>query len=672
MTQLTKGLNASQKKAVLHNDGPLLVLAGAGSGKTRVLTHRIARLVAEKRCRPSEILAVTFTNKAAREMQERIAKLVSKKAAEEMTIATFHSFGARILREYGEHIGLHKNFSIIDDTQRKSTLREIMRSSRGGGKQSKTENDEFAVRISLAKNASLDPESFAKENPSDRKLNRIYKAYHTRLLKTQSVDFDDLLLLPLRLFQDHPAVLDDCRNKYQYVSIDEFQDTNGVQMKLAKLLAATHRNIMVVGDDDQGIYSWRGAEIENIISFPRRFKGCTTIILDVNYRSTQQILEAAHAVVSRNQKRRKKQIRAAAGEGEQILTYRADDEIEEAEWIARAIQENVRREISGYNGHALLFRTNVMMRRFEEELRRQQIPYQVIGATSFFERREIKDVFAYLRFFSNKQDELSLMRVLKVPNKGVTPTIIEKLEDLAGLRRMSLYDAMERHTSIEKMSDLQHAAVADFVAFVHKYDAGFRKGELSTTLRTMLSECGYLEHLRRASKEDDKPEARLENVEEIIRGLEIYEKRKKSKASLTGYVQELSLTLGDNGREDANSRRGVALMTLHKSKGLEFPIVFLCNLDDATIPSPKAIVEGGIEEERRLFYVGMTRAQRRLYLTWPKTKVVRKRTVEVAHCRFLNEIPVEFLDAAIGEKEDKELEEFSAGFFDQMRKKFGD
>src|SRR5512133_1616141 len=418
MIDFTKGLNDSQAKAVLHNEGPILVLAGAGSGKTRVLTMRIARLMHEKRCTPEEILAVTFTNKAAREMKERVASETSEKIADLMTLSTFHSLGVKILREDGERIGLKKSFSIIDEHDKIGTLKSIMRAN--GVRGLKNEDpEEFASKISLAKNASLDPDSYKSANPDERKISRVYSSYSTILLKNQTVDFDDLLLLPLQLFTKHPDILLKYQKRFTYVSIDEFQDTNAVQMKLAALLALPQNNIMVVGDDDQGIYSWRGAEIENILSFSSKYKKCITVILDKNYRSTHQIFAGAHSVVSNNRVRKHKVITAVAGEGDPIMHYKGDDEEDEAVWIAEKIAEHNEHTSFGYSDHAILLRTNAMMRIYEEELRRKRIPYQVSGAMSFYERKEIKDSIAYLRFLANPDEELSMMRVLKVPNKGI-------------------------------------------------------------------------------------------------------------------------------------------------------------------------------------------------------------------------------------------------------------
>ncbi|MDR2728959.1 MAG: UvrD-helicase domain-containing protein [Chitinispirillales bacterium] len=665
MSDYTKGLNASQKAAVLHNEGPLLVLAGAGSGKTRVLTMRIARLVGEKRCKPEEILAVTFTNKAAKEMRERAASAASNGAAEKMTLCTFHSLGVKILREHGKLLGLAKNFTIIDEHERNAVLKGIMRGE--GVRGLKTEDpEEFANRISLAKNASLNPDEYYKSNPEERKIFRVYNTYNKILLKRQTVDFDDLLLLPLQILSSNPSVLAEYRKRYKFISIDEFQDTNAVQMKLTSLLCAPANNIMVVGDDDQGIYSWRGAQIENIISFSTNYKSCKTIVLDKNYRSTRQILSGALAVVSRNRIRKNKEITAQAGDGDPIFHYKGDDEIDEAEWIAQKIFDNNEHTSFDYTNHAILVRTNSMMRRFEDSLRQKKIPCVVVGATSFYERKEIKDLISYMRFFANPHDELSLERVLKVPSRGLGSVTMEKLDDLAGLRKISIWDAMLRHSEIAEIAPEQSKKLDEFINFYKRYNEKFETGQLSLTLRALLSECGYIELLKRAYKEEEEAQRRAENVEEMIHGLEIYEhKFTRKKPTIAGYLHELALISSDEDESDSKKKRGTVLMTLHKSKGLEFPVVFLAGLENEVMPSPRAIAEGSMEEERRLFYVGMTRARKQLYLTYPGQKLFRGNMKAVTPCPFLSEIPEEFLDGKIGEKQDADRIEFLDNFFNE-------
>jgi DNA helicase-2/ATP-dependent DNA helicase PcrA len=482
------GLNSSQKKAVAHNSGPLLVLAGAGSGKTRVLTLRIARLVHEKKCNPEEVLALTFTNKAAREMRERIGSLTSKKAGEAMTVSTFHSLGVKILREDGHLIGLKRSFSILGDHERNATLRSVMRTS--GIRGLKDEDpDKLANRISLAKNAALEPDAFKQQNPDETKIHRLYMNYRKVLIARQSVDFDDLLLFPLLIFRNHADVLAKYRKRYTYLSIDEFQDTNAAQMELVSLMAEPRNNVFAVGDDDQGIYSWRGADIANILSFTTRYEKCPLVILDKNYRSTGNIFKGASAVIAHNRHRTVKNVKAVAADGDPIMHYVGDDEEEEATWIADTIQFHFKHSSFNYSDHAILLRTNALMRRFEDALRRAKIPYKITGGMSFFERKEIKDIVSYMRFFSNQNDELSLMRVLKVPDRGIAPSTLEALDELAANRKMSLWEVILRHTELPSLASQQSAALAGFITFQNKFTEISSGPRLAGPFRQMIEEC---------------------------------------------------------------------------------------------------------------------------------------------------------------------------------------
>jgi len=667
MHDYTATLDDRQADAVLHTHGPLLVLAGAGSGKTRVLTHRIARLVGEKHCEASEILALTFTNKAAKEMRKRVAGQTSKTEANQMTICTFHSLGVKILREFGQYLKLSANFTILSDNERLSTLKMIMRSS--GKTVAQEDPDVFGTAISLAKNGNLSPDAYGDMNPDQRKVVKVYSAYQKMLMKRQSVDFDDLLLLPIKLFTEHPRALEKFRSKYKFISVDEFQDTNTVQMKLTRMIVHPHYNLMVVGDDDQGIYSWRGAEIENIINFPRHFKGTKTVILNKNYRSTEQIVNGANGVVARNSKRKVKDIISFAGKGEPIVTYKAENELKEVEWIVEQIFEFERLGMFEFGKQAILFRANAQMRRFEEELRSRRIPYKIQGGSSFFDRKEVKDILSYLNFFSNTEDELSMARVLTVPHKGIAPSTIGKLEDLAGMYKCSLWEAFQKYEEIrDEIDPNQYMSVEKFVGFTEEFIHRFSSQAPSIALRELLKQIQYVELVQAAYKKEKSLEMRLENIQEMISALEHYEHKRGDDAGLSGFLQNLTLK---SGEKEEGPPRGVTLMTLHKSKGLEFPVVFMPILDDAVMPSKRSREEGKLEEERRLFYVGMTRAEKRLFLTFPKVKLIAKNEVKVTPSRFLHEIPEDCLDGPIGQQQDEEFQSFKDDFFKKMQNQFG-
>jgi len=434
-----------------------------------------------------------------------------------------------------------------------------------------------------------------------------------------------------------------------------------------RLLAAPRDNVLAVGDDDQAIYSWRGADISHILSFPEKFTRCTRVVLDKNYRSTENILGGATAVIHHNRHRTPKTVPAAAGRGEPILHFVGDDEEEEATWIADTINFHHTHSHFSFKDHAILLRTNALMRRFETGLRAQKVPYKVSGALSFFERKEIKDIVSYLRFFSNPSDELSLMRVLKVPDKGIAPFTLEALDDLAAQRKMGLWEAVLGHAQCANLQPAQAAKLVAFCEFHKKHLSALVPGKLAASFRELLDDCGYLGALRRASRDDAEYQERVANVEELLHGLETYEVKAGARgASLTRFLQEMALTASDD-EEDDSKKRGVTLMTLHKSKGLEFPVVFLAGLDRDVIPSPRAVEEGGIEEERRLFYVGMTRAKKKLYLTYPATKVFYSKQRKVIPSPFLYEIPEEFLDGKIGAQQQQDKEEYMGRFFEEMK-----
>ena len=711
-------LDERQREAVLHTYGPLLILAGAGSGKTRVLTSRTERIIKEKIAKPEEILALTFTNKAAKEMKERISKAVGNDAAERMTVGTFHALGVKILREYGKHLGLHENFTVLSENDQVSTVKTAVRDI-GTKKIAEISPDDLLREISNYKNAGIFPEDL-KADPEKKALSKVYDLYCKILNKRKSVDFDDLLLLPLKLFSQKAEVLQEFRAKYKFVSVDEFQDTNSVQLKLVRMLSEPHNNLMAVGDDDQGIYSWRGAEIKNILNFATVLNA-KTVILNKNYRSSQQIVDGANAVVQKNMRRKSKDIASVAGKGEPIVAYKAHDEEDEVRFVVDKIKELVvinsediqtnisdsytdeetklaykrvkeitaqnleveKRQLFGKNYEAndiaLLFRTNLLMRRFEDGFRKAQIPYIIHGGKSFYDRREVKDIFSYLSFFANKFDELSLLRTVQTPNKGITASTVNAVEEQAGQKKLSLWDSFvacaegrEIAGSVLKINAVQSENLRNYVSFMQKYAAKFSSGaqRLSKTLREMIAELNYVEMLKKTEEDEKKLEGRLEAVEEIVKMLENYETGKGNFANLGSFLQNISLNWGDKNAEF--TRKSVVFMTMHKSKGLEFPAVFIPILEDGLVPSKKSLEEGKIEEERRLFYVSMTRAKERLFLTYPRFKQIRSRAAEVKPCRFLDDIPVECLDGKIGEKQDAEYKVILDEIFKKAQANFGE
>jgi len=664
MKKYLSDLNESQKQAVLHNNGPILVLAGAGSGKTRVLTNRIARLIEENICKPEEILSVTFTNKAAKEMVERINNIL--KNANKITISTFHSFGAKILRTHGNLIGIKKNFIIMDDNQRLSLIKESIRFC---GCSSKIKNlDEISLALSIAKNKMMNNDQYLEEYERIPRFNKIYETYKSRSLKYQTIDFDDLILLPFLLFEKYPDILNKYQKQYKYISIDEFQDTNKVQLNLCKLLCDLHNNVFAVGDDDQGIYSWRGADINNILLFEKYFPNCKKIVLDINYRCTNNILNAALCVIDKNTNRTKKNIRSVTFSKDKIVVFKAEDEQDELEWIANTIIQNKNLKNISYSQQAILVRVNTSIKKYEEALRRFKIPYKIYGAMSFFDRKEVKDIFAYLRFFANKKDELSLLRVLKVPNKGLSSHTFEEIERISSLRKITLFEALEIHQELNITLE-QHKLCNDFLKFVSKYENMFKKKGLYHTIKEILSECNYFELLKNSSKENN--ESRIKNVEDILESLLKFEASKvnKSEDLISQYLLEMAIIKSDDVDETTDNN-SVKIMTIHKAKGLEFDIVFLSNLDDSVFPSPKAIEEGKIEEERRLFYVGMTRAKKYLYLTYPQTKEYRKNIVKVTPTRFIREIPDNFIDLDFLAATQQQRTDFLNNFFENVYSMF--
>jgi len=653
--KLLQELNPAQRQAVMATEGPVLVLAGAGSGKTKVLTHRVAYLIAKKRVKPEHILAVTFTNKAAGEMKQRIAQLVGRDF-ENIWIGTFHATCARILRREASYIGYDSHFAIYDEDDQLSVIRALM-------EQLQIPQKDFppqAIRagIRFFKNKMLLPENLSEEADTQFKriVHTLYHQYQGYLRANNAMDFDDLILWTIELFQGYPQVLEKYQNRFRYILVDEYQDTNKGQNALIKLLGARHRNVFVVGDDDQSIYRWRGAELENILNFERDFPGCRIFHLEQNYRSTKRILMAANSVVKNNQFRREKTLWTEKEPGEKIVLLEAEDEYSEAQMVVEKIQFEISRKKRRFRDFAILYRTNAQSRVLEEALRRSGISYVIVGGLRFYERKEVKDVLAYLRVVANPRDTISLRRIINYPPRGIGAVTLRKLEALAQQRQITLLEALGHVGEIETITDRLKETVLQLHQMFQKYiqlKAELRCDELA---RALVDEIGLLKMF----KEEGTPESlnRFENVLELLESLTEYARRparlpgrlpaegtgNQASSTLEGYLEEVALiTDVDTWDDRANA---VALMTLHSAKGLEFPVVFITGLEDDLFPLTRNTDEllSDLEEERRLFYVGLTRAKEKVYLSWANRRRRFLETKQRQLSRFVTEIDPDLLE----------------------------
>ena len=624
MSQLLDKMNPQQKEAILTTEGPLLVMAGAGSGKTRVLTHRIAYLMSEKQVSPYNILAITFTNKAAREMKERVEKLIGERG-KDVWISTFHSMCVRILRRDIDLIGYDLNFGILDDADQLSVIKTVMEDLNLDPKRQSPKY--FLSQISNAKNELKTPSDLNKEFENEDVI-RVYEKYQQTLFKNNRVDFDDLLMLTVHLFEKHPEVLSFYQNKFQYIHIDEYQDTNHAQYKIFTLLAEKFRNICVVGDSDQSIYSWRGANIENILSFESDYPDASVVLLEQNYRSKQMILNAANDVIKNNSGRRDKQLWSDRGEGEAIEYHRASDGDVEANYIADKIAY-MRRDACDYHDFAVLYRTNSQSRAIEQALLRQNIPYRLVGGQSYFKRKEIKDLMAYLRLICNPDDDLSFVRVVNEPKRGIGAASIDKLSHFAAESELSLMSSIQDATGVVAKATLNK--LMDFKTMIYMLRAQIEDHSLASFIDLVLSQTGYLEMLE--NENTIEADSRIDNLGEFksmatqfedvdldeILAEEESEERADDLPTMTKLIillNDLMLQTDTETEEEANESK-VTLMTIHAAKGLEFPVVFICGFEDGIFPLRSAIEQGAddLEEERRLAYVAITRAEDLLFIT---------------------------------------------------------
>jgi DNA helicase-2/ATP-dependent DNA helicase PcrA len=638
-------LNPPQREAVLHGDGPLLILAGAGSGKTRVITYRIAHLIRERGVHPANILAVTFTNKAANEMRERVERLL-RMPLTGLWISTFHSSCVRMLRQHIDRLGYRKQFVIYDETDRSSLIKTCMQDLRIDDQRYPPRA--LIGRISSLKNNLQDAEQYEKSASGfgfDEAVSRTYRLYDQRLREANGVDFDDLLMLAVRLFEQHPDVLGYYQQLFRHILIDEYQDTNRAQYRLVRLLTAKHQNLCVVGDDDQSIYKFRGADITNILNFEKDYPETVIIKLEQNYRSTEHILGAAGAVVSRNLGRKGKTLWTRRQGGEKILCYTAVDEKDEARFICRTMQ-NLAERGRELGELAVLYRTNAQSRAIEDALRQRSIPYRIYGGLRFYDRKEVKDIIAYLRVLHNPADAVSLRRIINVPARGIGDTTMEKLERAAQRNGVSLYDA-----SLDPQAADVAAAAArklrEFTGILERLRSELPDLTLTDLVRKVIADTGY----GRALEEERTIEARmrLENLNELLTATEDFTEQNRD-ATLAGFLDQVAL-ITDMEQQTAGEGRGrstagsVTLMTLHNAKGLEFPVVFLAGMEEGLFPhSRSAESEEDLEEERRLCYVGMTRAKERLILTHATERRLYGYPQANLLSRFVEEIPAELIE----------------------------
>lgn len=655
-------LNEQQRLGVTTTEGPVLILAGAGSGKTRVLTHRTAYLIEEAGVNPYHIMAITFTNKAAGEMRERIDRLVGH-GSESIWVSTFHSSCVRILRRYIDRINFGTNFTIYDADDSKTLMKDICKRLNIDTKVYKERS--FLAAISSAKDELISPAEFMKRalasaDFAKRKQAEVYQEYQEALRKNNALDFDDLIMKTVELLQTDAEVLASYQERFRYIMVDEYQDTNTAQFELIRLLAGKYKNLCVVGDDDQSIYKFRGANIYNILNFEKYFPEAVTIKLEQNYRSTRNILNAANHVIANNEGRKKKTLWTDNDEGRKIVFKQFDTGYDEADYVARDILSGVKNGNYRYGDYAVLYRTNAQSRLFEERFVVSNIPYKIVGGVNFYARREIKDLLAYLKTVDNGRDDLAVRRILNVPKRGIGATTVTRVSDYADAYGISFYGSLKRADEIPSIGKAA-AKIRPFVNFIQMLRSKKEFLSVSELLKEIIEETGYVRELE--AEGTDEAEARIENIDELISKAAAYEETQEH-PTLSGFLEEVALVADIDGLEEGSDY--VVLMTLHSAKGLEFPKVYLAGMEDGLFPSYMSITSDDapqeLEEERRLAYVGITRAMKELAVTCAKTRMVRGETRYNAVSRFVKEIPSELLEGEISrpaarkeKKEDREV-----------------
>ncbi|HGI4995831.1 TPA: DNA helicase PcrA [Streptococcus agalactiae] len=644
MNPLIIGMNDKQAEAVQTTDGPLLIMAGAGSGKTRVLTHRIAYLIDEKYVNPWNILAITFTNKAAREMRERAIAL--NPATQDTLIATFHSMCVRILRREADYIGYNRNFTIVDPGEQRTLMKRIIKQLNLDTK--KWNERSILGTISNAKNDLLDEIAYEKQagDMYTQVIAKCYKAYQEELRRSEAMDFDDLIMMTLRLFDQNKDVLAYYQQRYQYIHVDEYQDTNHAQYQLVKLLASRFKNICVVGDADQSIYGWRGADMQNILDFEKDYPQAKVVLLEENYRSTKKILQAANNVINHNKNRRPKKLWTQNDEGEQIVYHRANNEQEEAVFVASTIDNIIREQGKNFKDFAVLYRTNAQSRTIEEALLKSNIPYTMVGGTKFYSRKEIRDVIAYLNILANTSDNISFERIVNEPKRGVGPGTLEKIRSFAYEQNMSLLDASS-NVMMSPLKGKAAQAVWDLANLILTLRSKLDSLTVTEITENLLNKTGYLEALQVQNTLESQ--ARIENIEEFLSVTKNFDDNPEITVEGETGLDRLSRFLNDlaliaDTDDSATETAEVTLMTLHAAKGLEFPVVFLIGMEEGVFPLSRAIEDADeLEEERRLAYVGITRAEQILFLTNANTRTLFGKTSYNRPTRFIREIDDELI-----------------------------
>ena len=649
--ELLEGLNDKQYEAVINTEGPVLVIAGAGSGKTKVLTHKIAYLMGEKHIMPWNILAITFTNKAANEMKQRVENLVGD-ATKDMWIGTFHSICVRILRRYIDRIGFDTSFAIFDTSDQKTMVKNCLKELNIDDKMFTDKS--VMYEISNAKNEMLEPKAYAVKANGDyrkEKIATIYELYQKKLKENNAIDFDDIINFTIKILMENPDVLEYYTEKFKYVLVDEYQDTNKAQFTLVTLFASRHGNITVVGDNDQGIYSFRGADISNILNFEKDFPGTKIIKLEQNYRCTKNILNVANDIIKNNTKKYDKKLWTNNEEGIMPIVYKADDEYAEASYIVEQIYHLKTEEYYKYSDFAILYRMNSQSRSIEDILRREEIPYKIIGGLKFYERKEIKDIIAYLRLINNTKDNLSLRRIINEPKRGIGVTSLDKIAQIAEQNNISMYDVIKN--AEDYGLNRVYSNSREFIKVMEELIAQKENLNISELIKQTLNKTGYTKALELENTQE--AENRIENLEEFLTVAIEFEEQ-EAENTLSNFLEQMALTSDIDNMEDEQD--SVTLMTLHSAKGLEFPVVFLVGMEEGIFPGYKSISEPKeLEEERRLCYVGVTRAKQNLYLTCAKRRTMFGSTSYNLVSRFIKEISKDCLQGYEDVVDDKNMQD---------------